>query len=76
MFEFMKQQKSIDRPNCVNEIGIVQSKDVTHCIPRLTTVSSLISEFQISRRTSENLNQEFKLSAKDLDIQLRVRAWI
>ena len=72
----MKQQKSIDRPNCVNDIGIVQSEDAMHGIPWLTTAPSLISEFQISSYTSENLNQGFKLSAKDLDIQLRVRVWI
>ena len=45
-------------------------------IPWLTITSCLISEFQISGRTSETLDRGFKLLAEDLDIRLGVPIWI
>ena len=42
----------------------------------LITTSCLISEFQISGRTSETFGRRFKLSAVDRDTRPRVWVWI
>ena len=48
------------------------NNDFRNILPWLITTSCLISEFQISGRTSETLSREFKSSAEDLYIRLRV----